>query len=126
MNIIVDTDILIDAGRDDRKAKDFIVDIEKKDIPHISAITQMELLVGARNKLELREIEKFIRRFAVISLDIPITAIAVNLLTEYRLSYGLAIPDALIAATALANNFAFATKNAKDFQFIAGLVFAKY
>ncbi|MBU2610429.1 MAG: PIN domain-containing protein, partial [Chloroflexi bacterium] len=43
-----------------------------------------------------------------------ISSAAVELIRKYRLSHGLLIPDALIAATALTQNFDFITKNQRD------------
>ena len=45
---IVDTDILIDAARQAREAVECLADIEQQSALAISAITQMELLVGCR------------------------------------------------------------------------------
>nr|MDQ2686882.1 PIN domain-containing protein [Armatimonadota bacterium] len=45
---------------------------------------------------------------------------------RYRLSHGLLIPDALIAATALVHDIPLLTKNQRDFRFIAGLRLLPY
>jgi len=44
-----------------------------------------------------------------------------ELMKNYRLKYGLEIPDALITATTLNKNKVLITKNIKDFKFIKGL-----
>lgn len=99
--ILVDTDILIDAGRSIKEAVTALEKAESEAALGISTITQMELIVGCRNKTELRKLEKFLRRFSIISLNEAVSERAVDLLTRYRLSHGLLIADALIAATAL-------------------------
>ena len=81
----------------------------------------MELIVGCRNKTELQNLAKFLRRFQILKLSERISEKSVDLLEQYRLSHGLLIPDALIAATALENKETFITKNQKDFRFINGL-----
>jgi predicted nucleic acid-binding protein len=43
--------------------------IEQQAAPAISAVTQMELIVGCRNKTELRALERFLSPFRVIGLD---------------------------------------------------------
>ena len=48
---------------------------------------------------------------------------ALNLLIKYRLSHGLLIPDALIAATALHVEQSFISKNQRDYCFIAVTVY---
>ena len=52
--IIVDTDILIDVGRGDKTAIDCLQRIDQQFELTISVVTQMELMVGCRNKVELK------------------------------------------------------------------------
>ncbi|WP_154724468.1 PIN domain-containing protein [Thiothrix nivea] len=66
---LVDTDILIDAGHQDELAVEVLQNIEATSGLAISSVTQMELVVGCRNKTELRELAKFLRRFQVIHLS---------------------------------------------------------
>lgn len=124
--LIVDTDILIDAGRNIGQAVGFLELAEKDSGLAISAVTQMELLVGARDRRAQRDIEHFVARFSVIKLNEEITDTAHALLLRYRLSHGLAIADALIAATAIVTAQPFVTKNFGDFRFIDGLVLRPY
>ena len=48
------------------------------------------------------------------------------LLHKYRLSHGLLIADALIAATAIIKEASLATKNQGDYRFIDELVMVSY
>jgi hypothetical protein len=123
---IVDTDILIDVGQDVQEAVDCLAGIEEHSIPAVSVITQMELLVGCRNATELRRTERFLERFHVLKLTERVSDTAVVLLRQYRLRYGLAIPDAVIAATAIALNQPFISKNQRDYRFIKGLQLLPY
>jgi predicted nucleic acid-binding protein len=123
---IVDTDILIDVGRDVEEAIASLEQIEERSPPTISVVTQMELLVGCQNKTELRKLERFLRRFDVVKLNERISDTAVELLRRYRLSHGLLIADALIAATALSLDISFVTKNQRDYRFITGLRLLAY
>jgi len=86
----------------------------------------MELFVGCRNKAELKEVEKFLRRFRLLKLSEPVSDMAADLLRQYRLSHGLLIADALIAATALVFDAPFVSKNQRDYRFIAGLNLLPY
>lgn len=86
----------------------------------------MELIVGCRNKTELQELNSLLNLFQVVKLTSQISDIAVALLRQYRLSHGLLIPDALIAATALAQGVAFTTKNQRDYRFIESLNLLQY
>ena len=86
----------------------------------------MELIVGCRNKTELKYLDKFLEDFEIISLNYEITRKAIELLKEYKLSHGLLIADSFIAATALILDAPLITKNQKDFKFIQGLKLLKY
>ncbi len=124
--VIVDTDVLIDAGRGMSEAIACIQQIERQASLAIAVVTQMELILGCRNKTELRNIDRFLSRFEVLKLNEQISDVAVDLLRRYRLSHGLLIADALIAATALASKTSFLTKNERDYRFIAGLRLLPY
>jgi hypothetical protein len=123
---IVDTDILIDLARGDQDATACLLRLEKSSSLAISAVTQMELLVGCRNKAELRNLEKFLQRYQLLPLTDLISDYAVTLLKRYFLSHNLLIADALIAATALEYNEPCITKNQRDFRFITGLQLLPY
>ena len=123
---IVDTDILIDAGRGIGEAVACLQDIERNSALAASVVTQMELIIGCRNKAELSEVEKFLRRFHILSITEAISDVAVDLLRQYRLSHGLLIADALLAATALVHHAPFISKNQRDYRFIANLDLQAY
>jgi predicted nucleic acid-binding protein len=119
--VVVDTDVLIDAARNLSEAVACLEQVEQNASLAISAVTEMELIIGCRNKAELRSLEHFLARFQVLRLKEQVSDTAVDLLRRYRLSHGLLIADALIAATALSSGFPFLTKNERDYRFIAGL-----
>ena len=123
---IVDTDVLIDAGRGVNEAVARLSEMERNSSLAASVVTQLELFVGCRNKTELQEVEKFLQRFQLLKLTGQISDIAVDLLRQYRLSHGLLIADALIAATALAFDAPFISKNQRDYRFIASLKLLSY
>ena len=124
--IIVDTDILIDSARCIDEAVNYLQQIENKSSLAVSAVTQMELIIGCRNKKELKSLEHFLKRFEIISLNEQISDTAADLLKTYRLSHGLVIPDALIAATAIATDTQMVSKNKKDYRFIKNLKLLPY
>jgi len=124
--VLVDTDVLIDAGRNIREAVSCLERTEQQASLMISVVTQMELIVGCRNKAELRSLERFLQRFRVIRLSERISDIAVDLLHRYRPSHGLLIADALVAATALSMDQPLMSKNQRDYRFVAGLQLLAY
>ncbi len=124
--IIVDTDILIDSARCVKDAVKCLQQIEDKSSLAISAVTQMELIIGCRNKKELKSLDQFLQRFEIIHLTEQISDTASELLRTYRLSHGLLIADALIAATAIVSNTELVSKNQKDYRFIEELDLIDY
>lgn len=124
--IIVDTDILIDAGRGVREATDCLAAINQRTSLAISVVTYMELMVGCRSKRELNELDRFLARFQIIQMTSRMSGTASDLLHDYRLSHGLLIPDALIAATAIVLDSPFASKNQRDYRFIGELNLLPY
>ncbi len=124
--IIVDTDILINAANGESIAANWLHQTSQSATLAISVITQMEILVGCRNKTELRNTENFLRAFQVLKITPGICDRAVALLRQYRLSHGLLMPDAIIAATAIEHGEQFITKNQRDYRFITGLNLLPY
>lgn len=124
--IISDTDILIDLAREDAHATSHLETLRQTSSIGISSVTEMELIVGCRNKAELRELDEFLKFFQIVRLTSQISDRAVFLLRQYRLSHGLLLADALIAATALSSNLPFITKNQRDYRFIEGLNLLTY
>ena len=86
----------------------------------------MELIVGCRNNIELNTLEHFLGHFQIIKINEQISDIATNLLKQYRLSHGLLIADALIAATAISLSVSFVSKNQRDYRFISNLNLLPY
>lgn len=124
--VVVDTDVLIDAARNVSEAVACLEQVEQNASLAISAVTEMELVIGCRNKAELRTLDKFLARFQVLHLNERVSETAVDLLRRYRLSHGLLIADALIAATALSSGIPFVSKNERDYRFIVGLRLLSY
>jgi predicted nucleic acid-binding protein len=123
---LFDTDVLIDALRDVEEAVLYLGGEEQHSALSISIVTQMELVVGCRNKDELRNLDHYLQRFVVVSLGEAIGEKSLELLRQYRLSHGLLIPDALIAATAITIQIPLVAKNQRDFRFIDGLQLRQY
>ena len=125
-DLLVDSDILIDVSRNVREAIDYLQQQSEAFTLVISSITQMELLIGCRNRTEQRQLERFLRLFPILPLNEAITDQAVTFLRQYRLSHGLLMPDALIAATARVHDAPLATMNQPDYRFIAGVQLLPY
>ena len=120
--IICDTDVMIDywdshSGRH-LQTKEIIEHHIGINNVILSAITQMELLMGASNKEEELKIKKMLLRYNTALINNEITLEAISLFEKYRLSHGLAIPDCIIAATVKITELELFTYNVKDYKFI--------
>jgi len=124
--ILVDTDILIDVGRGVQEAITYVQAQEQVHTVAISTITYLELLVGAQNKQEQQKIERFLQRFQYIKIDELISDMAIDLIRQYRLSHGLLLADAMIAATAITLHIPLASKNQRDYRYITQLTLLPY
>ena len=118
--MIFDTDVLIWALRGNLRAARAIDDAPDR---ALSTVSLMELLQGARNKLEARQLQQSLRGlgFQILPLSEPIGAAATTLISQHSGSHGLQVADALIAASALESGDDFCTGNAKHFRPIRGL-----
>jgi predicted nucleic acid-binding protein len=123
---IIDTDILIDTARGNSEAINCLQNLQSTSTLAVSAVTQMELIVGCTNKADLRKVENFLQQFSIIKVDQDISDRSVELLKFYRLSHGLLIADSLIAATAIVWDYPLATKNQRDYKFIQELNLLPY
>ncbi len=117
--VLLDSNILIEILKGNKETISKIKRING--IFAISIISSMELIYGAFNKEEIRKIEKFLLNFKVVEIDSKISIKALDLIKRYAKSHFLDIPDALIASTAIVNNYKLFTYNLKDFKYINGL-----
>ena len=118
--ILCDTNIFISAFNGRNNAIDEMEKIGLDNIV-ISSITLMELYQGMGNKTELAQMKKKIRYFDVIDIDPETSKLATSLIEKYKLSHGLQIPDAIIAATSVIHQISLFTYNIRDFDFIPNL-----
>jgi tRNA(fMet)-specific endonuclease VapC len=118
--ILCDTNILIEFYKNNSTVVNELRQIGINQLA-ISIITQAELYYGALNKAELTQIRKHLQLLKSIPIDPEISDRFIQLMENYSLSHKLAIPDALIAATALVHDMSLYTLNLKDFRFIEGI-----
>jgi len=122
--IIRDTDVMIDYW-DTKNSRHTSTSATLKNIGLdniiLPAITKMELLLGATNKTDLNRINKEITRFNIALINDDITLKAFSLIQNYSLSYGLILPDSIIASTAIITGLELFTYNIKDYIFITGI-----
>jgi predicted nucleic acid-binding protein len=86
-------------------------------IPNISIITQIELLCWVTDDATSQNVQNFIADSVILNISHDVINHCVNI----RKGKKIKTPDAIIAATALANGYTIVTKNEKDFDNIKGL-----
>lgn len=117
-NFLVDTNILIDLLRRYEPAVKFLRELE---VIYVSAITPMELIQGASNKIELNAILSFNENLEMIEISDQISKEAYEIMSKYFLETQIEVADALIAATAIVSHRVLLTRNIKHFKKIEGL-----
>ena len=85
--------------------------------PHLSIITQIELLCWKAEKNLEHKIANFITDSIILDIDTEV----VDFCVKIRKNKKIKTPDAIIAATALANKYILITNNENDFKNINGL-----
>lgn len=113
--VLFDTNILIDALKGYQQA---IEELAYWDEPAISVITWMEIYAGA-NVTDVPKLDSFMADFGfeVIHTNDDIMREAASIRSESRrLGPKIALPDAIIIATAWTMNLNVVTRNKKDFR----------
>jgi predicted nucleic acid-binding protein len=104
---LFDTNILIDYLNGVPQARD---ELNRYDGKAISIVTWMEVMAGAAPQVEAAT-RAFLDGFEIVALDSPVAERAV----EFRKSNRVKLPDAIIRASAQANDLLLVTRNIKDF-----------
>ena len=115
--VICDTNIFIEFYKGNNKIIENLKKIGSNNIA-LSSVTAGELIFGAFNKTELRNIRKDIEELKVLPLNEKISRNFIDLMLQYSLSNNLDLPDALIASTAIISGLELYTLNLKDFKYI--------
>lgn len=120
MDWLVDTNILIDHLRGMASATAFLRQARRQGTLWISVITVAEIYAGQKMKQpkEAARVRRFLRLFRVAYLDGTIAAAGGEIAREH----GIALPDALLAATALSKGLRLATRNLRHFAGIPNLI----
>jgi predicted nucleic acid-binding protein len=107
-DILVDSDIFVDHLRGAVELR------PGRHRLHYSVITRAELFAGTSGTAAVAQV---LAPFREIGVDRAVAERAGRI----RRDFGLRLPDALIAGTALEHGLALATRNRKDFEAVHGL-----
>jgi len=118
--VLCDTNILIEFYKGNQEILKNLESIGQENIA-VSIVTVGELLFGALNKKELKQINKDLSHLHTFNVSDSTGEVFIKLMSEYALSHNLGLPDGLIAATAISQDIPLYTLNVKDFRFIKEL-----
>ena len=117
--ILLDTDVLVDFFRGFDKAVAFINEYNDRII--LSSIVVAELYAGVKGEEEQTVIEHFISLFRVVPIDADIGKAGGLYRRDYGKSHGVGLADAILAATAEAENAELKTLNIKHYPMLRNL-----
>jgi predicted nucleic acid-binding protein len=118
--LLLDSCVLIDYLRNRPSAIDFLDRLTER--VAVSVITTAELYAGVRDGAEETRVDGLLTRVLVRDVDLTIARLAGRFRREYRQRHGVAIPDALIAATAEVHGARLVTRNARHFPMLADVL----
>jgi predicted nucleic acid-binding protein len=118
-HVLVDTDVMVDFLRGHPKAVALVQAQSARII--LSSIVAAELYAGVRNDEELSTLDSLIYLFRVVPVSLELARTAGLHKRDYAKSHGIGLADAVIAATAQAENADLKTLNTKHYPMLKGL-----
>ena len=117
--ILLDTDVLVDFFRGHRKAMAFVGTYNARII--LSPIVVAELYAGVKGDAEQAALQDFVSLFRVVPVTAEIGKTAGLYKRDYGKSHGVGIADAILAATAEAEDAELKTLNTKHYPMLKNL-----
>jgi predicted nucleic acid-binding protein len=117
--IILDTDVLVDFLRGHSKAVAFVNAHAARII--LSSIVVAELFAGVKGDAEQAALDNFVSIFRVVPVNAEIAKAGGLYKRDYGTSHGVGLADAILAATAEAENAELKTLNTKHYPMLRGL-----
>jgi predicted nucleic acid-binding protein len=117
--ILPDTDILVDFFRGRRKAVAFVNAHSARII--LSSFVIAELYAGVKGSAEKAALENFVSLFRVVPVEAEIAKAGGLFMRDYGKSHGIGLADAILAATAEAENAEFKTLNTQHYPMLKSL-----
>jgi hypothetical protein len=116
---LLDTDVLVDFFRGNGKAVAFIDTYHAHII--LSSIVVAELYAGVKGDAEQTTLEDFVSLFRVVPVSAEIGKAGGLYKRDYGKSHGVGLADAILAATAEAENAELKTLNTKHYPMLKDL-----
>jgi predicted nucleic acid-binding protein len=112
---VIDTSVLVDYLRGHQKAIIWLDGLRASGGLHTHAVVAGELLIGARDRRELQQLDRFLANFTIIPANEADSLTAVDYVRHFHLSQGVGLLDCVIAATCVRLGRTVATANTKHF-----------
>ncbi|MCX5883581.1 MAG: type II toxin-antitoxin system VapC family toxin [Deltaproteobacteria bacterium] len=117
--ILLDTDVLVDFFRGREKAVAFVNTYNARII--LSSIVVAELYAGVKGNEEQNALQNFVSLFRVVPVNAEIGRAGGLYKRDYGKSHGVGLADAILAATAEAENAELKTLNSKHYPMLKGI-----
>lgn len=117
--VLVDTDVMIDFLRGTPQAVALVQAYDDRIV--LSSIVVAELYAGVRGDAELKALDQFIALFRVIPVSPELARAGGLYKMDYGRSHGVGLADAIVAATAQAENAELKTLNVRHYPMLKGL-----
>lgn len=117
--ILPDTDVLVDFFRGHDKAVSFVNTYHARIV--LSVIVVAELYAGVKDAAEQAVLQDFISLFRVVPINADVAKAGGLYRRDYGNSHGVGLADAILAATAQAENAELKTLNIKHYPMLKSL-----
>jgi predicted nucleic acid-binding protein len=117
--LLIDTDVMVDFLRGNPKAVALLTEHSPRIL--LSAIVVAELYAGVRGEEELQILDSLVSLFRIIPVSPELARDGGLLKNEYAKSHGVGLADAIIAASAKAEQAELKTLNTKHYPMFKGL-----
>jgi predicted nucleic acid-binding protein len=117
---IIDSNIVIDLLRQIPSSVSWYANLQRQRIA-ITPIVWMEVVQGARNKTERRQIVRFLMRFTIEHPTSHDNQWAMSKFARFRVSHGVEYQDLMIASVAVGLAIPLYTRNTKHYHFLPRL-----
>ena len=117
--ILLDTDVLVDFFRGSRKAVAFVNLHFERII--LSSIVVAELFAGVKGDTEQAVLENFVSLFPVVPVSTEIAKAGGLYKRDFGKSHGVGLADAILAATAEAEDAELKTLNIRHYPMLKGI-----
>lgn len=117
--MLADTDVMVDFLRGYPKAVALVKNNSSQII--LSCVVAAELYAGVRSEREMTALDSLMRLFNIIPISFDLAKAAGLYQRDYARSHGIGLADAIIAATAAAENAEILTLNTKHYPMVKGL-----